>query len=412
MASSVNANAFVLGGEAVRALYRHKLRSALTTIGITIGIAAVVLVIAVGQAGSLRAQEQLRNLGDNLVWVEAGSRTVTGLRSGSRGATTLTLDDMEAIRRDVTLLKNVSPNIDGRVLVTYRRNNWTTGYRGVFPSYLDIKRWEVVEGQPFTDEQNDRAANVCLVGQTVRERLFGAQKAVGESVHVAGQPFEVVGVLASKGQTAMGSDQDDTVMIPFATAQKKIRGKSVWLDDILCSAVSTEAVDAAVGQISDLLRQRHNIGAEQDDDFNIRRPEEVIKAQLQTNRTFALLLLTIASVSMLVGGIGIMNVMLASVAERTKEIGVRLAVGASEVAVELQFLAEAVVLSLFGGFLGVCTSAIGAFALQRFLGWPMPIPPQAVALALAFSIATGVFFGFYPARRASKLDPISALHRE
>jgi putative ABC transport system permease protein len=404
--------AIVLTGEAVRAIGRHKLRSALTTIGITIGIAAVVLVVAVGRAGALKAEEQLRNLGDNVVWVEAGARTVTGIWTGSRGTNTLTLEDTEAIGREVRLIKRVSPNVDGKVLAAYERQNWTTGYRGVWASYLDIKGWRIAEGAPFTTDQDARVANVVLLGKTVRERLFGAEPAVGKLIRLAGQPFTVVGVLAPKGQNANGYDQDDTVMMPFLTAQKRIQGKNItWLDDILCSAVSPEAVDAAIVEIQKLLRQRHHIVGE-DDDFNIRRPEEVIKAQLKTNRTFSLLLLTIASVSMLVGGIGIMNVMLASVAERTKEIGVRLAVGASEGAVQLQFLAEAVALSVLGGTLGVGASLLGAYGFERFLGWLMPIPPNALMLALGVSVAIGVFFGFYPAWRASRLDPIQALHRE
>jgi putative ABC transport system permease protein len=413
MSLSLASAAFVLTGEAVRALVRHKLRSALTTIGITIGIAAVVLVVAVGRAGSRRAEEQLQSLGDNLVWVEAGSRTLSGLRSGNPGADTLTMEDEAAIRREVPLLKSVSPNIDGKLLVRSGRRNWTTSYRGVSPSYLDIKRWSIAEGGAFTDQQDAVAANVVVIGKTVRNRLFGEDLAVGAPVVINGQPFEVVGVLAPKGQSASGSDQDDTVMMPYTTAQKRIRGHGLtWLDDILCSAVSAEAVDGAIGQIAKLLRQRHRIGSDQEDDFNIRRPEEVIKAQLETNRTFSLLLLTIASVSMIVGGIGIMNVMLASVAERTKEIGLRLAVGASPAAVQVQFLAEAVVLSVFGGLLGVALSIVGAYVLERTLGWPMIIPPHAVALALAFSVAVGVFFGFYPAWRAARLDPIVALHRE
>ena len=402
-----------LGAEAVRALLRHKMRSALTTIGITIGIAAVVLIVAVGKAGQRGAEEQLLALGDNLVWVEAGSRTVTGVRSGTRGTTSLTLEDMLAIRREVPLLTRVSPNIDGRVLVAYQQKNWTTGYRGVSTEYLDIKRWTIAEGSAFTDLDDERVESVCVLGRTVRERLFGAEPAVGNVVRIAGRPFEVVGVLAPKGQSASGQDQDDTVMLPYSAAKSKIRGKGVpWLDDIMASAASSQDVDRAITQINGLLRQRHAIGPDDEDDFNIRRPEEVIKAQLETSRTFSLLLLTIASVSLLVGGIGIMNVMLASVAERTKEIGLRLAVGASEGAVQLQFLAEAVVLSVFGGVLGVLVSIGGASGLGRLLGWAMPIPPQAIGLALGFSVAVGVFFGFYPAWRAAQLDPIEALRRE
>jgi len=320
---------------------------------------------------------------------------------------------MEAIRRDVPLLKSVSPNVDGRVLAAHERRNWTTGYRGVSLSYLDIKRWTLAEGAPFTEQDDERAASVVLLGQTVRQRLFGAERAVGQLVRIAGQPFEVIGVLAPKGQSAFGSDQDDTLIMPYLTAQKKIRGKGIaWLDDILCSAVSAQAVDSAITEISDLLRQRHHLETGQEDDFNIRRPEEVIKAQLQTSKTFSLLLLTIASVSMLVGGIGIMNVMLASVAERTKEIGLRRAVGASEGAIQVQFLLEAVVLSLVGGLLGAGVSFGGSFALGRFLGWELPIPPDAIAAALAFSASVGVFFGFYPAWSAARLDPIVALRRE
>jgi putative ABC transport system permease protein len=410
--SNLHAIATVLGGESLRAIGRHKMRSALTTIGITIGIAAVVLVVAVGRAGALKAEDQLRNLGDNVVWIEAGARTVSGLWTGARGTNTLTLEDMEAIGREVRLIKRVSPNVDGKVLASYGRKNWTTGYRGVYASYLDIKGWTIEEGAPFTSAQDAEAANVVLIGKTVKVHLFGPEPAVGKLVRVAGQPFTVVGVLGAKGQNANGYDQDDTVMMPFLTAQKRIQGKNVsWLDDILCSAVSADAIDPAIAEVTALLRQRHHIQNEEDD-FNIRRPEEVIKAQLKTNRTFSLLLLTIASVSMLVGGIGIMNVMLASVAERTKEIGVRLAVGASEGAVQLQFLAEAVALSVLGGTFGVIASALGAYGFERFLGWPMPIPPNALLLALGVSVALGVSFGFYPAWRASRLDPIQALHRE
>ncbi len=403
----------VLLAESMRAVLRHKSRSTLTSLGITIGIAAVVWVVAIGRAGQARTEEQLRSLGDNLVWVEAGSRNVNGVRTGTRGTTTLTLDDADAIRREVESVARVSPNIDGRVLVASPRGNWTTGYRGVTPDYLAIKRWEIAEGAPFTDDDVQRTARVCLLGKSVRDRLFGAESPVGQLVRIGAQPIEVVGVLAPKGQSANGNDQDDTVILPFTTAQSMIRGKSVtWLDDVLCSAVSPEAVARAASEISALVRERHRLGAGADDDFNIRHPEELIKAELETGETFARLLVTIASVALLVGGIGVMNVMLASVAERTREIGLRLAVGAPSWAVQMQFLTEAVVVSVMGGILGVLASLTGSFALERLVGWPMPIPPEAIALAVAFSVAVGVLFGSYPAWRAARLDPVEALRRD
>ncbi|MDB4993220.1 MAG: Macrolide export ATP-binding/permease protein MacB [Myxococcaceae bacterium] len=399
-----------LFGEALRAVVRHRGRSSLTALGIAIGIAAVVWVVALGRAGSERTEEELRKLGENLVWVEAGSRNVNGVRSGSHGTQTLTMDDAEAILRDVPLIRSVSPQVDGSFLVVNGDRNWTTRYRGVAPSYLSIKRWELARGNAFTDDDVGRAANVALIGRTVREQLFGEDDPVGQDVRVGVHIFTVVGVLAGKGQSADGRDQDDFVMVPYTTAEKKLRGGGfVWLDDITCSAVSQDAVNTAIRQTTSLLRQRHRIGDGQDDDFNIRRPEEVIKAQLEASRTFELLLISIASVALLVGGIGVMNVMLASVAERTSEIGLRLAVGAPQWAVQIQFLAEAVVLSLFGGLGGVAVSCGGSFALERVLAWPITIPVEAVLLAVAFSVGVGVFFGFYPAWRAARLDPIQAL---
>jgi putative ABC transport system permease protein len=403
----------VLLGESVRAVLRHKSRSALTALGITIGIAAVVWVVAIGRAGQERTLEQLQSLGDNLVWVEAGSRNVNGVRTGTRGTTTLTLEDADAIRREVHAIGRVSPNIDGRVLLASARGNWTTGYRGVTPDYLAIKRWEIEEGAAFTDDDVNRTARVCLLGKSVRDRLFGMESPIGQYVRIGVQPIEVVGVLAPKGQSANGNDQDDTVMLPYTTAQSMIRGKTILcLDDILCSAVSAEAVARGAAEIAALMRERHHITLPEEDDFNIRHPEELIKAQLETASTFARLLVTIASVALLVGGIGVMNVMLASVAERTREIGVRLAVGAPSWAVQMQFLTEAVVVSVLGGVLGVMASLGGSFVLERWLGWPMPIPAEAVVLAVAFSVAVGVLFGFYPAWRAARLDPVEALRRD
>jgi putative ABC transport system permease protein len=402
-----------LCGEAVRALLRQKALSALTALSVTIGIAALVWVVAIGKTGADRAQEQLQALGDNLVWIEAGSRNVAGVRTGSLGTTSLTPEDAQAIRDEVPLLKGLSPQVDGTIVVINGSHNWTTRFRGVSPQFLGIRRFQMAEGACFTDDDVEHAASVCVIGQTVREQLFGAADPVGQEVRISGQLFQITGVLAPKGQSASGQDQDDTVLLPFTTAQKRLQARGItWLDDILCAAVSPEAVKPAAAQISSLLRERHHAGSGDEDDFNIRHPEELIKAQQESSRTFALLLICIASIALVVGGIGIMNMMLASVAHRTREIGLRLAIGATGGAVQLQFLIEAVMLCLFGGLLGVGLSLAGSFALERILGWPMSIPLQAVAVALAFSIGVGIFFGFYPARKASRLDPIAALRRE
>jgi len=402
-----------LFSEAVRALSRNKLRSALAALGITIGIAAVVCVVAIGRAGSDRLEEQLNALGENLVQIEAGSRNINGVRSGTHGMNTLTVEDAQAILREVPLIKSASPHVDSKVSVAFGNRNWTTQYRGVAPEYLEIKRWQLAEGVAFTDEQVEQAANVCVIGQTVRDQLFGPEKAVGQDMRLNNQLCQVIGVLAPKGQSAMGWDQDDTLLLPFTTAQKKLRGKGfTWVDDIMCSAVSAQAVNPAIDEIIMLLRQRHQIRADQEDDFNIRRPEEVIKAQLETKRTLALFLISIASISLLVGGIGIMNVMLVSVSQRTREIGLRMAVGATESFVQMQFLGEAVVLSVFGGVMGIFVGIGSSVVYGRLMEWPMTIPTQALIIAPIFSIGVGIFFGLYPAMRAARLDPIVALRYE
>lgn len=401
------------GHEAIRALSKNKTRSALSAIGITIGIAAVVCVVAIGTAGSQRAEQQLQNLGDNLIWIEAGSRNVNGVRSGSHGMTTLTMGDVEAIRHGVPLIKSASPQADGNMLIAFKNRNWTTHYRGVSPEFLEIRRWNLAEGAPFTQEDVRHAANVCLIGQTVRQQLFGLDEAVGRDTRINNQIFRVLGVLASKGQSATGQDQDDNILMPYSTAMKKLKGRGVtWLDDIMCSAVSRDAVKPAIEQINALLRQRHHIRQGEGDDFNIRKPEEVIKAQIEANHTLALFLISVASISLLVGGIGIMNVMLVSVTERTREIGLRLAVGAKTRAIQLQFLGEAVILTLFGSILGIFVGVAGSFFIGYTLEWPMTIPLEALIVAPIFAIAVGIFFGFYPAWKAARLDPIIALRHE
>jgi putative ABC transport system permease protein len=403
----------LFGREAVRSLSRNKLRSTLSAIGITIGIAAVVCVVAIGTAGSRRAEQQLQNLGDNLIWIEAGSRNVNGVRSGSHGMTSLTMGDAEAISSGVRFIKSVSPNVDGTVLVASGNRNWTTHYRGVTPEFLDIRRWKLAEGAPFTSGDVVHAANVCMIGQIVRQQLFRAEEAVGRDIRINKQIFRVIGVLAPKGQSANGRDQDDTIILPYTTVQKKLRGAGfTWLDDIMCSADSLDDAKPAIDQISALLRERHHILPAEQDDFNIRHPEEVIKAQIAANHTLAFFLISVASLALLVGGIGIMNVMLVSVTERTREIGLRLAVGAKTWAIQIQFLGEALMLSLFGGLTGVFVGVASSFIMGYILGWPVSIPLEALIVAPLFAIGVGIFFGFYPAWRATQIDPITALRRE
>lgn len=385
----------------------------LTTLGITIGIASVVLVVAIGEAGSARARDELQKLGDNLVWVEAGSRNVAGVRTGTHGATSLTVEDAEAIRREVPLIRSVTPQVDGNVQVVYGDRNWGTRYRAGTAEYIGIRRWQVSSGANFTDDDVEQARAKCLIGQTVREQLFGDANPVGETIRIQQQLFEVIGVLALKGQSADGRDQDDWILLPYTSAQQRLRSKrEAWLDDIFCSAVAPDAVQTAIDQVIALMRQRHHIGPDDEDDFNIRRPDEVLKAQLAASETLELLLATIGSVSLVVGGIGIMNVMLASVAQRTREIGLRVAVGATPWAVGLQFVAEAVALSLLGGVLGVFVSLGGALAFARTLGWSIAVAPATLGVAVTLAAVVGVFFGGYPAWRAAQLDPIEALHNE
>jgi putative ABC transport system permease protein len=400
--------------EPVRSLARHKVRSLLSVIGVTLGVAVVAWVVAIGEGGSKKARATLDALGDNLIWIEAGGRSVNGVRTGTGSTVTLVIEDGEAVQSEVALVKSCAPNVDGRVQIASRKRNWNTGYRGVSIEYLAIKRWTVRSGAAWSDEQAEHAAGVVVIGETVRKQLFGDDvDVIGAPVRIQGKPFEVIGVLGAKGASAEGRDQDDTLMMPYTTAVARIRGKGYeWLDDILCSAVSMQAVNPAIDRIIPLMRQRHHILPGQDDDFNIRRPDEIIKAQIQASETLALFLLTIASIALLVGGIGVMNVMLASVAQRTREIGLRLAVGATQTAVAMQFIGESIMLTFGGGLLGVGVSFGGTSLLGKMLGWPLSLSAQAVTTALIFSVVVGLVAGTYPAWRAARLDPIEALRHE
>jgi putative ABC transport system permease protein len=394
-----------------RALLRNKMRSLLTVLGVTIGIAAVICVVAIGKAGQARVEQQLRNLGDNFVWIEAGGRAVNGVRTGTRGTKSLVLADAIAIKNQVPLIKSVSPNVDAQVQVVYGNQNWYTTFRGVSPEYFEIRRWIVERGAIFSDDDVERAAGVCAIGRTVRDQLFGAEDPIGQVIRVKDLPCKVIATLQPKGISITGQDQDDVIILPYTTGQKKLMGIT-WLDDVLCSAVSQDSVKLAGQQVAALLRDRHRIRAGEDDDFNIRNPEDIIQAQLEASRTLSALLIAIASISLVVGGIGIMNVMLVSVSERTREIGVRMAVGATESAIRFQFLGESVMLSLAGGVLGVLLGLGACVVVGRALEWAMPLSPGGIALAALFSTAVGVVFGYYPARKASLLDPIEAVRYE
>jgi putative ABC transport system permease protein len=396
---------------ALRALQRNKMRTALTMLGIIIGVGAVIAAVAIGEGASQQVQEQIANLGDNMIWIEAGGRNVNGVRTGNRGTKTLTLEDVWAIRDQVPVVTNVSPNVDTGVQVIYGNMNWFTRVRGVAPEYLAVRRWSVVEGSPFSHSDVERAANVCLLGRTVSDFLFGEVNPVGKTIRVTNLPCLVAGVLASKGQSPFGGDQDDTLIMPYTTVQRKIKGID-WVDDIMCSAVSPNVMNAAENQITSLLRERHHLRADQEDDFNLRHPADVAQARAQSQKIMKYLLAGIASVSLLVGGIGIMNIMLVSVTERTREIGVRMAVGATEQDVQMQFLSEAVVLSILGGITGLLAGIGASSLISRILQWRTSVPFEAVIIAVLFSAGVGIFFGYYPAREAARLDPIEALRYE
>jgi putative ABC transport system permease protein len=396
---------------AFRALGRNKMRSALTILGITIGISAVICTVAIGQGGSAMIQQQLAGLGENMIWVEAGGRNVSGVRTGNGATKSLTAEDSRAIKDLIPHVIAASPNVDGSIQIAYGNQNWATRFRGVSEEYPQIRKWDIARGNNFSEKDVNDMANVCLVGHTVAQQLFGDADPIGETFRMGTIPCRVIGTLQTKGQSSSGQDQDDLIVIPYTVAMHKLRGVS-WIDDAYFSVDSADNISSTEDSISGLLRQRHHLRTDEPDDFNIRHPEDILQAQEQTSETFTLMLGSIASVSLLVGGIGIMNIMLVSVTERTREIGVRMAIGATENDVKAQFLIESIALSLTGGVGGIVIGIAASSSISRILEWPTDISILAILVAVVFAAGIGVLFGYYPARKASELDPIEALRYE
>jgi len=383
-------------------------------LGIIIGVGSVIAMLAVGQGASEKISEQVASMGSNLLIVMSGSITSGGLRMGSGTQMTLTLEDAYAIERECSAVAAVAPMLNGVAQVVYGNQNWSTGIQGTTPGILEVRDAALVSGRSFTEQDIRAAAKVVLLGQTVVDNLFGSMDPVGQIIRIKKVPFTVIGVLEKKGQSIVGQDQDDLAYIPVTTAQKRIIGTTFagMVRTILIKARSAADMERAERQITDLLKQRHRISPKGEMDFSIRNLTQMLQVAEQSTRVMTLLLGAIASVSLLVGGIGIMNIMLVSVTERTREIGIRMAVGAKTWAIRMQFLVEALTLSLSGGVIGIIMGVVTSKILSELAGWTTIISPLSVLLAFGFSGMVGIFFGFYPAYKASLLNPIEALRCE
>ena len=400
---------------AFRALLINKLRSALTMLGIIIGVAAVIAMVAIGSGAQVRIQEQIASIGSNIIIVLSGSLSSSGVRMGSGFAQTLTEDDAKALARDCPAIQAAAPSSRGGAQIIYGNNNWATQVMGSTPDYLTIRDLSIADGQAFTNADVDSAAKVALLGKTVVDNLFNGEDPVGKIIRIKKVPFTVVGTLVSKGQSPTGQDQDDVILAPISTVKKKVIGANLANAQSV-SQIMLQARDGmtkeAQEQATTLLRQRHRLQGSQDDDFSIRDMTEVFKAQESSANVMAILLAAIASVSLVVGGIGIMNIMLVSVTERTKEIGLRQAVGAKTKDILTQFLVEAVTLSIAGGAAGIIIGITTSLLISYFADWSAVVSMGSVLLAFLFSALVGVSFGYYPARKAAFMDPIEALRYE
>jgi putative ABC transport system permease protein len=400
---------------ALRILRRNPLRAGLTMLGIVIGIGAVVAMVSLGQGATASVQAEIASLGTNVLIVIPGATTVGGVRGGLGSVSTLSVEDADEIEKKVAGVETVLYGTRSVLQVIRENKNWSTVVFGTTPVFPEIRNWPVAEGNFFTPSDLDTAAKVALVGKTVAQNLFEpGEDVVGSEIRIRNVSLRVIGVLASKGQSVTGQDQDDFVVLPFSTAERKVFGTKFLgtVGIILVATHTRHDIPAAADDIKELLRTRHRLHQAEEDDFTIRTMEDIAKTMAGTSRTMMLMLMSIASISLIVGGIGIMNILLVSVTERTREIGLRMAVGAKRRHILLQFLIEAIIMTVIGGLLGVVAGIGGARLLTAMVGWPAIISPQAVATAFLFSVAVGIFFGLYPANKASKLNPIDALHYE
>ncbi|MCU1246537.1 MAG: multidrug transporter substrate-binding protein [Acidobacteria bacterium] len=396
---------------ALQAIRKNKMRATLTMLGIIIGVAAVIVMVAIGSGARARIRSQINNLGTNMIVITPGSANAAGVCQGAQAFPTLSLADVDKIRAEGQYVTGVSPVVVSRSQVVAAQANWRTTINGVSTDYQNIRDWQTDDGGFFGDDDVRGQRAVAVIGKTVAQKLFGDSEPVGQDIQIAKSPFKVVGVLSAKGQNASGNDSDDIILVPYTTAATRLNGKN-RIPQIVASAASEQQIPAAQDEIRGLVRESHRLTDSEEDDFTVRNQTDLAQAAESSTRVMTLLLAAIASISLLVGGIGIMNIMLVSVTERTREIGIRLAIGARGSDVLTQFLVESIVMGILGGVIGLLTGVIGAKVLGHFTGWETVISPLVMLIAIGFSGAVGIFFGYYPARRAAALNPIQALRYE